>query len=136
MNLNTEQIHIPGELYVYTSAGVFLRPQALSLSMAFRGTELAESAYSPWLILGLFALCSFDQGPPGADPESRGAPSGDTAGKGKNGGREQPRLFSPHFLRRPLPGKQLPFPRALVPTGQDAGLPAPLDPGPRNTPSS
>lgn len=63
MNLNTERIHIPRELHVYTSADVFLWPQALSLSMAFGGTELAESAYSPWLILGLFALRSLDQGP-------------------------------------------------------------------------
>lgn len=62
MNLNIEQICIPGELYVCTSVDVFLWPQALSLSMAFRGTALAESAYSPWLIPGLFAVCSSTPG--------------------------------------------------------------------------
>ena len=50
MNLSIEQICIPGELHVCASVDAFLWPQTLSLSMAFRGTELAESAYSPWLI--------------------------------------------------------------------------------------
>lgn len=62
-NLNTEQIRTPGEPCVYTAVDVFLWPQALSLSVACRGTGLAESAYSPWLILGLFPFAHLLRAP-------------------------------------------------------------------------